>query len=138
MKNVITVKTIVNTPIDKVWEFWNGPEHLNEWVHASDDWESKNARNDLRVGGELCVTMAAKDKSEQFDFIGTYTKIEKNSLIEFKLDDGRSVRVVFKETPEGVLIEESFEAESENSEELQRSGWQAILDNFKKYVESNN
>ena len=119
----------------KVWECWNEPEHLNQWVRASDDWESKNAKNDLRVGGRLVVTLAAKDGSAQFDFSGTYTAVEECKRTELDLDDGRHVIVLFEITPGGVTITESFETEREHSEEEQRSGWQAILDNFKKYVE---
>jgi uncharacterized protein YndB with AHSA1/START domain len=136
MKNMVTIQATVKAPIEKVWRCWNEPEHLNTWVHASDDWESKNTQNDLRIGGRLTITMAARDGSEQFDFSGTYTAVEKYKQTELDLDDGRHVRVVFEEAPNGVIISESFEAETENSEEIQRKGWQAILDNFKKYIES--
>ena len=136
MSNNITVKVPVNAPIEKVWDCWNGPQHLNKWVHASDDWESKNAKNDLCVGGKLIITMAPKDESEEFDFVGTYTNIVEHELTELDLDDGRHVKVVFSSTREKVTITESFEIEDENDKEVQRAGWQAILNNFKKYVES--
>jgi len=136
MKNAITVQTVVNAPMAKVWECWNKPEHITGWAFASDDWEAPAAENDLRVGGKFKTVMSAKDKSSSFDFTGTYTAVRENKLIEYDLDDGRHVKVEFTETPEGVRVTETFEPENENPEEMQRSGWQAILDNFKKYVES--
>lgn len=135
--NPITVQTTVNAPIEKVWEYWNKPEHTLGWAFASDDWETPAAQNDLKVGGELKITMAAKDKSASFDMIGHYDTVEENKLIEFTMSDGRHVKVGFEETPEGVKVTETFDPEDENTEEVQRDGWQAILDNFKKYVESN-
>ena len=136
MKNEITVQTIVTAPIAKVWECWNKPEHITGWAFASDDWEAPAAENDLHVGGKLKTTMADKDKSSSFDFTGTYTAVRENELIAYDLDDGRQVRVEFTELPEGVRITESFEPENQYPEEMQRAGWQAILDNFKKYAES--
>ena len=133
----ITVETTISAPIEKVWEFWTKPEHIVHWAFASDDWEAPAAENDLRTGGKFKTVMAAKDKSESFDFTGTYTAVIEHSLIEYDMDDGRHVKVQFNQLPEGVHITESFEPENENPESMQRSGWQAILDNFKKYVESN-
>jgi uncharacterized protein YndB with AHSA1/START domain len=136
MRNEITVQTVVKAPVAKVWECWNKPEHITGWAFASDDWEAPAAENDLRVGGKFKTTMAAKDKSESFDFTGMYTAVKENELIEYDMDDGRQVRVEFTEFPEGIRITESFEPENQYPEEMQRSGWQAILDNFKKYVEN--
>jgi uncharacterized protein YndB with AHSA1/START domain len=136
MKNAITVQTLVDTPIAKVWEFWSKPDHITQWAFASDDWEASGAENDVRVGGKFKTVMAAKDKSTSFDFTGTYTNVVENKLIEYIMDDGRRVKVEFTETPEGVKITETFDPENENPEDVQRSGWLAILDNFKKYVES--
>ena len=133
--NTITVQIIVNAPIAKAWEYWNKPEDITGWTFASDDWEAPAAENDLRVGGKFKTVMAAKDKSTSFDFTGTYAVVKENELIEYDID-GRHVKVQFTETSEGVRIVESFEPEHENTEEVQRSGWQAILGNFKKYVES--
>lgn len=148
MKNTITVQTIVNAPIEKVWEYWNKPEHITGWAFASDDWEAPHAENDVRVGGKFKTVMAAKDKSTSFDFTGVYTSVKEQELIEYdiglfeehdmikyNIDDGRHVKVEFAKLPDGVRITETFEPEKINSEEVQRSGWQAILDNFKKYVE---
>lgn len=133
----ITIETLVNAPIEKVWRFWSEPEHIKNWAFASDDWEAPAAQNNLKVGGTFSTTMAAKDKSASFDSGGTYTAVEENKLIAYELGDGRKVNNKFEETPEGVKITQTFDMESENSVELQRSGWQAILDNFKKYTEAN-
>lgn len=138
IKNPIVVQTIVNVPLTKIWEFWNKPEHIKEWAFASDDWEVPAAENDLKVGGVIRITMAAKDNSASFDLIGKYTALKDMELIEYYLDDGRHVKVEFEEIPDGVKIIETFDPEDENPEEMQRDGWQAILDNFKKYSESSN
>lgn len=132
----IAVETTVNAPISKVWESWNKPEYIEKWAFAADDWEASNASNDLKVGGMFKTTMSAKDKSASFDFGGVYTAVDENKLIEFDMTDKRHVKITFSETPEGVKIVETFDPEDQNSEDKQRSGWQAILDNFKKYTES--
>lgn len=137
MKNPITVQTVINAPMQKVWDYWNKPEHITKWAFASDDWEAPASENDVRVGGTFKTTMAAKDKSASFDFTGTYTVVNEHALIEYDIADGRHVKVEFSETPEGVKVVETFDPENENSEDMQRSGWQAILDNFKKYTEGN-
>ena len=136
MDKAITVQTVVNASMEKVWECWNKPEHITGWAFASDDWEAPAAENDLRVGGKFKTTMAARDKSMSFDFTGVYTDVKEHRLIEYDMDDGRHVKVEFAEFPEGVKITETFEPENENPKEMQRSGWQAILDNFKKYAEA--
>ena len=139
--NAITVETIVKAPIAKVWEYWTEPEHIIHWAFASDDWEAPAAENDLRVGGRFKTTMAAKDKSASFDLAGTYTDVKEHELIEYDMDDLegqgiRHVKVEFVELPEGVKVTVTFDPENINPEEMQRSGWQAISDNFKKYVEN--
>ncbi len=134
-KKPIVVETTITAPLSKVWDYWTGPEHIVRWAFASDTWEAPFAENDVCVGGKFKTTMAAKDKSASFDFTGTYTAIEKHKLIEYDMDDGRHVKIEFAELPEHVRITESFEPEDENSEEMQRNGWQAILDNFKRYVD---
>ncbi len=136
-KNPITVETIVKAPISKVWDFWNKPEHITKWAFADDSWEARDAENDVHVGGKFKTTMAAKDKSTQFDFDGTYTAVEEHKLIEYDMSDGRHVKIEFSEVPDGVKVIETFDPEQENAEDFQRQGWQAILDNFKKYTESN-
>lgn len=137
MSTPITVQSTINAPIEKVWEYWTKPEHIVNWAFAQDDWEAPSAENDVRVGGKFKTLMRAKDLSSSFDFTGVYTDIREHELIEYDMSDGRHVKVEFRETPEGVEVTETFDPENENTEELQRSGWQAILDNFKNYVESN-
>lgn len=136
--NNITVETVVHAPIEKVWAAWSEPEHITKWAFASDDWEAPHAENDLKVGGKFVTTMAAKDKSVSFDFNGVYTTVDHHQEITYTIEDGRKVTVKFVEVPEGVTVTEIFEAEDINSEEKQRAGWQAILENFKKHVESQN
>lgn len=132
----ITVKTLVNAPVAKVWEYWNAPEHITRWAFASDDWEAPSAENDLKTGGTFKTVMAAKDGSASFDFTGTYTVVQEQARIEYTIDDGRHVIVEFMPRDGGTEIIETFDPEQENTEEVQRGGWQAILDNFKKYVEA--
>jgi uncharacterized protein YndB with AHSA1/START domain len=136
--NKIKIEATVNESIDKVWEYWTKPEHITKWAFASDDWECPHAENDLREGGKFLTRMAARDGSSAFDFTGTYTKIIPHEKIEYTMDDGRTVTIDFEKADgEGVKVIEEFEMESENSEELQRTGWQAILDNFKSHTENN-
>ena len=133
---MITVQTTINVPIKIVWACWTSPEHITKWNNASDDWHTPYAENDLRIGGKFKSTMAAKDGSMSFDFEGEYTLVEQNKAIKYAMADGRKVDVYFTETQTGVEVIESFDPETVNPEEMQRDGWQAILDNFKKYVES--
>lgn len=134
---MITVQATINASKDKVWEFWTLPEHITKWSFASPDWHTPYAENDLREGGTFKSTMAAKDGSMSFDFGGEYTLVEKYKAIEYVLEDGRKVEISFNETPNGIEIIESFDPETQNPEEMQRGGWQAIMDNFKNYVEAN-
>lgn len=133
----ITVEAIINAPIEKVWDMWNKPEHVTKWCFASDDWHAPHAENDLRVGGKGKTTMAAKDGSFSFDFESNYTKIKEKEIIEYSIPDGREVTIQFSQTPNGIKIVETFDAEGINPVEMQKQGWQAILNNFKKYVEGN-
>jgi uncharacterized protein YndB with AHSA1/START domain len=134
-KPLLTVQTVVNAPVDKVWEYWTKPEHITQWCQASDDWHAPKAENELKVGGNFSTTMAAKDGSFSFDFGGVYTKVETNKAIEYTLGDGRDVKIRFTSKGDTTEIVESFEAEDTHSLEMQQGGWQAIMDNFKKYVE---
>ena len=134
--NHITVQTTVNAPIERVWDFWVSPGRIQEWNHASPDWHCPSATNDLRVGGEFHYVMAAKDGSIDFDFNGMYTEVTTLSRIAYSIQDGRTVVVTFEPTDEGVVVTETFEMEHENSAEMQKGGWQAILENFKRCVEA--
>lgn len=133
---MVTVETSVNATVEKVWESWTKPESIMEWNSASPDWYTPKAENELREGGKFSYTMAAKDGSMSFDFWGNYTKIIVNELIDYTLGDGRKVSISFKNENGKVRITESFQPESQNTLELQKGGWQAIMDNFKKFVES--
>jgi uncharacterized protein YndB with AHSA1/START domain len=134
---MITVKSTINASINKVWDFWTLPEHITKWSFASPDWHTPYAENDVTEGGKFKSTMAAKDGSMSFDFEGEYTSVKPNEALEYVMADGRKVEITFKETPNGIEVIESFDPETQNSEEMQRGGWQAILDNFKSYVEAN-
>lgn len=131
----ITVQTVVKVPVDKVWEYWIAPEHIVGWAFASEDWEARDPENDLRPGGMFITRLAAKDGSAGFDFAGVYTAVRAHELIAYDLADGRHVDIEFTPIPEGVAIRQTFDPENENPVEIQKSGWQAFLDNFKKYAE---
>ena len=135
-KTLITVENTVNADVEKVWEYFTKPEHVVNWNNASEDWFTPRADNDLRVGGNFVYRMEAKDGSFGFDFGGTYDKIKNNELIEYTIGDGRKVTVnFFSDGKNKTRVVERFEAENMNSIEMQKAGWQAILDNFKKYTE---
>jgi len=133
----ITVEATVNAPVEKVWQYWTEPQHITQWNNASPDWHCPRSENDVRPGGTFSATMAAKDGSFSFDFGGTHDQVEQNKLIASTMGDGRTMEVHFQPEGNATKVVETFEMEMENSEELQRSGWQAILDNFKSHVESN-
>lgn len=136
MKDAITVEVRVQAPVEKVWEYFTEPEHVTKWNHASDDWHSPSAQNDLRVGGKFLFRMEAKDGSAGFDFGGVYDAVAPHRHISYMMGDGRKVETTFAPGNGGVRVTTVFEPESENTPELQRSGWQAILDNFKMYAEN--
>jgi uncharacterized protein YndB with AHSA1/START domain len=135
-KETITIQVLIHAPIQKVWDCFTGPNHIVHWNYASIDWHAPRAENDLRVGGHFSSRMEAKDGSIGFNFGGTYTKVETHLSIEYVLDDDRKVQISFEAKGDNILLTESFEAEQENTIELQRFGWQAILDNFKNYTEA--
>lgn len=133
----VTVSVQVQAPIEKVWEYWTSPEHITQWNAASDDWECPTAVNDLREGGTFSTRMQAKDGSAGFEFGGTYTAVKPHELIEYTMEDNRHVIITFIALSDNeVQVGETFDIEHENSAELQRQGWQSIMDNFKKHVES--
>ncbi len=133
----ITVEAIVNAPVQKVWEAWTAPEHITQWCAASDDWHAPHAENDVRVNGKFRTVMAAKDGSVSFDFEGTYSKVEPQKIIAYRIVDGRQVEVHFTRQGDATRVVETFEAEDINPIDVQRGGWQAILDSFKAHVEKN-
>jgi uncharacterized protein YndB with AHSA1/START domain len=122
--------------VNKVWDAWNNPEDIRQWNSAQEDWHTTRSTVDLREGGTFSARMEAKDGSMGFDFEGTYTRVVPHETIEYRMSDGREVQVDFVERADGVLVTETFDAETENTPELQRTGWQAILDNFARYVEA--
>jgi uncharacterized protein YndB with AHSA1/START domain len=136
-KKVLTVENTINAPVEKVWEYWTKPEHIIKWNTPSDDWHTPRAENDLKAGGRFLSRMEAKDGSVGFDFGGVYDAVTKNEYIEYTIGDGRKVKIIFKSDGNKTKITESFEAENTHSIEMQQGGWQAILDNFKKYAENN-
>ncbi len=133
----ITVEITVNATVENVWSFFNLPQHIINWNFADPSWQCPKAENDLRVGGKFLSRMEAKDGSFGFEFWGVYNQVKLNELIAYTLGDGRNVKISF--TSDGVTtkVVETFEAESENPIELQQGGWQAILNNFKNYTETN-
>tara|TARA_R110002020_G_scaffold375008_2_gene586265 strand:+ start:2941 stop:3360 length:420 start_codon:yes stop_codon:yes gene_type:complete len=133
----IEVKTNINAGLDKVWEYWTAPKHIEKWNNASDDWITPKAENDLNKGGRFVYRMEAKDGSFGFDFGGTYTEVKTNEFLAYILDDDRKVTVKFEEKNDKIELTETFEPENQNPTQMQKDGWQAILDNFKKYTEEN-
>lgn len=132
----ITIETLVHAPINLVWDTWNSPNHVVHWNHASDDWHSPKAENNFVVGGKFAYRMEAKDNSFGFDFSGTYEEIVDKKRVVTRLDDNRLVKTEFHVENDSVRIVDTFEAEDQNSIELQRVGWSAILNNYKLYTES--
>jgi len=135
-KTNITVEAIVHAPVEKVWTMYTSPEHIMQWNNASEDWHTTSATNDLRPGGKFNSHMAAKDGSMGFDFWGIYDEVKTHQKIAYTLGDGRKAEVHFSNHGDGTKVLVTFEAETENSVELQQGGWQAILNNFKAHVES--
>ena len=139
----IIVETLINKSIDKVWEHWNNPKSIESWAFASDSWECPYAENDLKVGGRFLTRMSAKDGSDTFDFTGTYTEVVKPTSIKYIMDkadyenEHRECEIVFTDMGNGITkIKESFSPETLNSVELQKAGWHAIIENFKKFIEN--
>lgn len=131
----ITIEVDVAAPIEDVWQAWTTPADIEQWNVASDGWHCPSARIDLREGGQFSYRMEAQDGSIGFDFVGTFTRVVPREILEFSMDDERTVAVEFSALDGGVTVRESFDAESTNSVEQQRQGWQAILDRFARHVE---
>ncbi|NHN34189.1 SRPBCC family protein [Paenibacillus agricola] len=135
-KVTITVETTVHAPVEKVWDYWTEPQHITKWSFASEEWHAPNAENDLRVGGRFLTRMEAKDGSFGFDFGGVYDEVRINECISYTIGDGRKVTITFISQENDTKVIEAFEAETTNPIEMQKAGFQAILDNFKKYSEN--
>jgi uncharacterized protein YndB with AHSA1/START domain len=133
----ITINAEIDASVQKVWKMWNSPEHIVNWNAASEDWHTTRASNELKIGGSSSCRMEAKDGSMGFDFNWIYTAVESNKHLAYTLEDNRKVVIDFSEENGKVNIIQTFDAETENTLELQRFGWQSILNNFKKYVENN-
>ena len=131
----ITIDTLVAAPAATAWEVYNDPDHITQWNQANADWHCPSATNDLRVGGRLVSRMEAKDGSMGFDFEGTYEAVEPNERLVYTLDDGRKVETTFVPEGDGTRVTTVFDAEESNPEDMQRMGWQAILDSYKAHVE---
>ncbi len=137
-KVTITVETTVNKPVAEVWKYWTEPQHITGWSFASDEWHAPKAENDLRDGGRFLTRMEAKDGSFGFDFSGKYDDVKTNEYIAYTLDDGRKVTITFVGLENVTKVVETFEAEATNPVEMQEAGWQAFMDNFKRYSEAQN
>ena len=134
--STITIKTTVAADPELTWKCYTDPEHITKWNFASEDWCCPNAENDLTVGGVYKARMEAKDGSFGFDFEAVYSKVDEPNSLSYTMPDSRVVTTSFQSDSGSTLVTTVFDAETENDEEMQRNGWQAILDNFKKHVES--
>lgn len=136
-KTNITIEATVNAPVKKVWDLWTGTQHIVKWNAASDDWHTPKAEHELKEGGKFVFRMEAKDGSFGFDFGGVYDVVKPAEKLDYTMGDGRKVKIDFVNQGDKTHIKTVFEAENQNPIEMQQDGWQAILNNFKKYAESN-
>jgi uncharacterized protein YndB with AHSA1/START domain len=134
-ENAITVQVTLATSAEKAWDYFTNPEHIVNWCFASPDWHCPKSSNDVRVGGKMVSTMAARDGSMSFDFEGMYSEVREHEFLAYAMPDGREVQVKFESEGEITNVIETFDLEDMNPLEMQRAGWQAILDNYKKLVE---
>jgi uncharacterized protein YndB with AHSA1/START domain len=135
-KTIITIEATIHASVEKVWDLLTNPEHIVRWNNASDDWHTPRAENDLRAGGRFLSRMEARDGSSGFDFSGVYTEVKPPEKIGYTLDDCRRVQILLVSMGNDTMVKETFETEGTNPAEMQRNGWQAILDNFKKHGET--
>jgi uncharacterized protein YndB with AHSA1/START domain len=135
-KTVITIEALIEAPVEKVWDYFYNPAHITQWNQASPDWHCPKSEVDLRAGGKYSSTMAAKDGSFSFDFWGIYDEVDPLKKVGSTIGDGRKWDVFFTSKGDQTLVVESFEAETENPVDMQRIGWQSILNNFKQYTET--
>lgn len=132
----ITIESVIAANPKEVWESWTNPKHITKWNFASEDWQCPSASNDLKVGGKYSARMEAKDGSFGFDFEAVYDEVVDQKKISYTMSDGRNATTRFEDMGDKTKVTTTFDAEKENSEEMQKQGWQAILNNFKKYVEN--
>ncbi|WP_178990329.1 SRPBCC family protein [Winogradskyella schleiferi] len=137
MSKKVNIEAMINADLQQVWDFYTNPKHIINWNFASDDWCCPKASNDLKVGGKYSARMEAKDGSFGFDFEGIYDEVEEKNKLTYSLEDGRQSTTIFENKANGTLVKTTFDAETQNSIDQQRDGWQAILNNFKSYVEAN-
>lgn len=133
----VKIDITILAPVEKVWDYFNAPKHITKWNLAHESWFCPSSENDLKVGGKFNNRMEAKDGSFGFDFIGVYDEVILNERIKYHIEDGREVEVIFEKIDENTTkVTEIFDPEKQNSVEMQREGWYAILNNFHKYVEN--
>ena len=134
--STITVKVTISADEIKVWDYYTAPEHITQWNFANDDWCCPSANNELSVGGKCIARMEAKDGSVGFDFEAVYDEVSVGEKLKYTMSDGRQATIVFKQLNDAVEVKVIFDADNEPSLDMQQAGWQAILNNFKKYVEA--
>ena len=137
MSDKITVSATIHAGIKKVWDYYTKPEHITKWNFAHPSWHCPSASNDMRPRGKYSARMEAKDGSFGFDFEATYDEVTHGENFTYTMPNGRQVTVVFKGNDDQTEVDVTFDPETENPVEMQKAGWQAILDNFKQYAETN-
>lgn len=133
----IKIEATVGAAPNKVWSMWTKPEHITKWNFASPDWQCPTATNDLKVGGKYSARMEAKDGSFGFDFTAIYDEVVDQKKLTYTMEDGRKVTTTFEPVGDKTKVTTVFDAEKSNPEDFQKAGWQAILNNFKSYAETN-
>ena len=136
MKHTINIDTTIAAPASLVWQYFTAPQHITQWNFATPDWQCPSAENDLKPGGKYKARMEAKDGSFGFDFEAVYDEVVTHKKLAYTITDGRKVVTQLEPVADSTRISTTFEAEDQHSPELQRAGWQAILDNFKNYAEA--
>src|SRR5690606_23836148 len=132
----ITIEALIAASPEKVWDYYNSPKHITQWNHASDDWHCPKAENDMKIGGTYLARMDAKDGSFGFDFKAIYDEIIPMAKVAYTLEDERKVVTTFEKQGEQTKVTTVFDAEGMNPIDMQKAGWQAILNNFKRYTET--
>ena len=133
---IITAETVINAPIEKVWEYWTNPQHIPHWNNTNHEWHTPVAENDLKIGGRLFLRMERKDGSAGFDHECIYDDVQHHKHICYTTSDKRKTHITFEETPDGVKLTEQFMPESATPIDMQHAFCQSILENFKAYAES--